>query len=153
MSLRLLGFLAPMLLVSCAGSAADSDSVVLKGQRFAVEVVATPEEQQRGLMFRDEMDADAGMLFVYARPQPQEFWMKNTHIPLDILFFDDKARYMGAQLNVPTCRNDPCPTYPGPAPARYVLELNAGRAAALELAPGDVMQLPASMGNKKEVSN
>ncbi len=153
MTQRILSLLAPMLLLSCAGTAADADSVVLKGQRFTVEIVSTPEEQQRGLMFRDDLDADAGMLFVYSAPQPQQFWMKNTHLPLDILFFDDKARYLGAQLNVPTCRNDPCPTYPGPAPARYVLELNAGRAAALELAPGDVMQLPASLGMKKEVPN
>ena len=137
--------LLPLLLLACAGSNADGDSVVLKGQRFTVEIVDSVEEQTRGLMFRDELDADAGMLFVYAAPEPQSFWMKNTRIPLDIRFFDDAARYLGAQLNVPTCRGDPCPTYLGPAPARYVLELNAGRAATLGLEIGDALELPTSL--------
>ncbi|MEO6065134.1 MAG: DUF192 domain-containing protein [Lysobacterales bacterium] len=137
--------LIPLVLLACAGSGASGDSVVLKGQRFAVEIVDSPEEQQRGLMFREQMDADAGMLFVYAAPEPQAFWMKNTRIPLDILFFDDRARYLGGQLNVPTCRGDPCPSYPGPAPARYVLELNAGRAEALGLQPGDTLDLPSTL--------
>jgi len=137
--------LIPLLLLACAGTGASSDTVVLKGQRFTVEIVDTPEEQARGLMFRESLDADAGMLFVYPAPEPQAFWMKNTRIPLDILFFDDAARYLGAQLNVPTCRADPCPAYPGPAPARYVLELNAGRAEALGLQVGDPLVLPTTL--------
>ncbi len=137
--------LIPLLLLACSGSGASSDSVILKGQRFSVEVANSPEEQARGLMFREELDPDAGMLFVYAAPEPQAFWMKNTRIPLDILFFDNAARYLGAQLNVPTCRGDPCPSYPGPAPARYVLELNAGRAEALGLEVGDSLELPKSL--------
>jgi len=137
--------LLPLLLLACAGTGASGDTVVLKGQKFKVEIVDSPEEQARGLMFREELDPDAGMLFVYASAEPQAFWMKNTRIPLDILFFDDSARYLGAQLNVPICRGDPCPAYPGPAPARYVLELNAGRAEALGLQPGDPLKLPATL--------
>ncbi len=132
-------------LTGCMGSDVDRESVVLKGQRFDVEIVDTPEEQQRGLMFRDKLPHDAGMLFVYPAPEPQAFWMKNTRIPLDILFFDNEARYLGAQVNVPTCRGDPCPSYPGPSPARYVLELNAGRSAELGLEVGDALTLPAGL--------
>jgi len=145
MTLRLLLGSLTLLLFGCAGSAADGDTAVLAGQRFQVEIVDSPEEQARGLMFREELGADAGMLFVYATAEPQSFWMKNTRLPLDILFFDNNARYVGAQVNVPICRGDPCPSYPGPAPARYVLELNAGRAEALELKPGDRLQLPESL--------
>lgn len=137
--------LISLLFLACAGTGASGDSVVLKGQRFKVEIVDSQEEQMRGLMFREELGADAGMLFVYAAPEPQAFWMKNTRIPLDILFFDDAGRYLGAQLNVPTCRGDPCPTYPGPAPARYVLELNAGRSEALGLELGDPLVLPSTL--------
>lgn len=144
-SRSVVALLLPLLFLACAGSGAHGDSVVLKGQRFAVEIVDSPEEQQRGLMFRDELAENAGMLFVYPASEQQSFWMKNTRIPLDILFFDDAARYLGAQLNVPTCRGDPCPTYPGPSPARYVLELNAGRAEALELEVGDVLELPSTL--------
>lgn len=137
--------LIPLLLLACAGNGASGETVVLKGQRFKVEIVDTPEEQARGLMFREELDADAGMLFVYAAPEQQAFWMKNTRIPLDILFFDGAARYLGVQANVPICRADPCPAYPGPAPARYVLELNAGRAASLGLEVGDPLELPSNL--------
>lgn len=145
MTLRSVVLLLPLILLACRGAGADGDTVTLKGQRFAVEIVDSLEEQQRGLMFRDELDADAGMLFVYSAPEDQSFWMKNTRIPLDILFFDNEARYLGAQENVPTCRGDPCPSYPGPAPARYVLEINAGRSAALDLQPGDTLELPRSL--------
>ncbi len=148
MTLRSVVLLLPLILLACRGAGADGDTVTLKGQRFNVEIVDTPEKQARGLMFRDELDADAGMLFVYPQAEPQAFWMKNTRLPLDILFFDHDARYVGAQLNVPTCRGDPCPSYPGPAPARYVLELNAGRSAALDLQPGDRLELPRSLSEE-----
>ncbi len=145
MTLRSAVALISLVLLACAGTGASGDTVVLKGQRFKVEIVVSPEERARGLMFREAMDADSGMLFVFAAPEPQAFWMKNTRIPLDILFFDNAARYLGVQANVPICRGDPCPAYPGPAPARYVLELNAGRAEALGLEVGDPLQLPSTL--------
>lgn len=114
--------------------------VALGGERFDVELATTPREMARGLMFRDELPDGHGMLFVYEREGRRSFWMKNTRIPLDILFFDGERRLINWHTAEP-CRSDPCPGYPSSAPARYVLELNAGKASALGLAPGDRLEL------------
>lgn len=122
---------------ACSGSRA-SPHVDLGGQRFAVEVADDFDERARGLMFRDSMPADSGMLFVHEREAPLAYWMKNTEIPLDILYFDAQRRLVSIQRRVPPCSaGDRCPSYPSAGPAKYVLELNAGRSDALELQPGD----------------
>jgi uncharacterized membrane protein (UPF0127 family) len=88
-------------------------------------------------MFRDAMDADHGMLFIHEVQAPQAYWMKNTRIPLDILYFDEDYRLVSVQQRVPPCRSDPCAQYPSDGPARYVLELNSGTADKLGVKPGD----------------
>jgi uncharacterized protein len=124
-----------LLLGGCAS--AGTPWVELGGQRYAVEVADDDAERARGLMFRDELPADRGMLFIHEREEPQAYWMKNTHIPLDILFFDDARRLVTQQRDVPPCSlGDACPPYPSDEPARYVLELNAGEAARLKLEDG-----------------
>ncbi len=121
---------------------ASEPKVELKGESFTVAIADSLDEQARGLMFVRDMPHDRGMLFVYASPQPQAFWMKNCDIPLDILFFDADARFINAHYEVPICSADPCPHYASTAPARYVLELNAGVGRALGLARGDTLKLP-----------
>lgn len=124
-----------LLLGGCAS--ARTPWVELGGQRYSVEVADDEAERARGLMFRDELAAGHGMLFIHEREEPQAYWMKNTRIPLDILFFDDARRLVAQQRDVPACSlGDGCPPYPSDAPARYVLELNAGEAARLELRDG-----------------
>lgn len=114
--------------------------VELKGKRFAVEVADDGQERARGLMFREEMAADHGMLFIHDRQMPLAYWMKNTRIPLDILYFDDARRLVSQQRDVPPCSlGDNCPPYPSDAPARYVLELNAGQAEQMGLEDGAVL--------------
>ena len=136
-----IGFsLATALLAT--GCAAGEPVVRLKGQSYTVEVADDMAEQARGLMFRREMAPDRGMLFVYPRAEPQAFWMKNCYIPLDILFFDDGARFINGHYGVPVCSADPCPSYAAEKPARYVLELNANVGKALGLEPGDVLSIP-----------
>ena len=111
--------------------------VELQGQRFAVEVADDNEERARGLMFRDSMEDDRGMLFIHDSEMNLAYWMKNTKIPLDILYFDSKRRLVSQQRDVPPCSlGNACPPYPSMAPARYVLELNAGQAAKLGLKEG-----------------
>ena len=132
---------AALLLAACP-LALGAPTVELKGNRFVVEIADQPEEQVRGLMFRRELPADHGMLFVYPVADRQSFWMKNCYLPLDILYFDDQARLINAHYGVPVCRGDPCPLYWSEAPARYVLELNAGVGRALGLEPGDKLTLP-----------
>lgn len=133
--------LALCLTTSCA-SAGNEAWVELKGKRFNVEIADEEPERQRGLMFRDEMPADDGMFFIHDELAPQAYWMKNTKIPLDILYFDDSLRLVSAQQRVPPCSmGDRCPPFPSEGPARYVLELNAGLAEQLGVKPGDQLIL------------
>ena len=120
---------------------ADDTSVTLKGHRFTVEQANDPATQQRGLMFRDSMPADHGMLFNFDHPAMQTFWMKNCRMPLDILYFDENYKLVSVQQRVPACRSEPCPTYPSEGPSKYVLELNAGVADKLGVKPGDVLSV------------
>ena len=134
-----------LLLVS--GCATGQDTwVEIGGKRYAVEIADDNEERARGLMFRDELPADRGMLFVHDREEPLAYWMKNTKIPLDILYFDTQRRLVAQQRDVPPCTlGDGCPPYPSQAPARYVLELNAGQAEQLKLQVGDELRLAPSI--------
>jgi uncharacterized membrane protein (UPF0127 family) len=118
--------------------AADT-TVTLKGHRFHVEQADDPGSQQRGLMFRDSMPDDHGMLFNFPDEQVRSFWMKNCRMPLDILYFDANYKMVSMQQRVPACRSDPCPAYPSEGPARYVLELNAGTADKLGVKAGDAL--------------
>ncbi|HEY4581944.1 MAG TPA: DUF192 domain-containing protein [Lysobacter sp.] len=134
-----------LLLVS--GCATGQDAwVEIGGKRYAVEVADDDGERARGLMFRDELPADRGMLFVHDREEPLAYWMKNTRIALDILYFDTQRRLVAQQRDVPPCTlGDACPPYPSRAPARYVLELNAGQAERLKLRNGDELRLAPSI--------
>jgi hypothetical protein len=122
-------------LSACAN--ADTPWVELAGRRFHVEVVADEAGRTRGLMFRDALPADHGMLFVFEREEPLAFWMKNTRIPLDILYFDANRRLVSAAENTPPCSaGNRCPNYPSKGMARFTLELNAGIARELDVQPG-----------------
>ncbi len=90
-------------------------------------------------MDRTSMPADHGMLFMFQDDEPRTFWMKNTLIPLDMLFFDAAHKLVAIQADAQPCRADPCKLYPSNSPVRYVLELNAGIAAKLGLHKGDVI--------------
>ncbi len=135
----LLLLLLPGLITGCS---AGQPSVQLKGERFSVEIADDEAERQRGLMFRETMAPSAGMLFLFERKEPLAFWMKNTRIPLDILYFDEQWKLVGWSLNTPPCsRGDQCPSYPSQAPARYVLELNAGTSERLGVKLGDSLDV------------
>jgi uncharacterized membrane protein (UPF0127 family) len=102
--------------------------------RFAVELAVTPQQRAQGLMFRERMPAEAGMLFLYPAPQMISMWMKNTLIPLDMLFIAEDGRIIHiAERAVPGS----LATFSSGQPARAVLELNGGTAARLNIAPGD----------------
>src|SRR5687767_449649 len=129
---HLLRFGIPCLAVLASAGCATAASeawVELKGQRFSVEVANDDTERARGLMFRDELAADRGMIFVHDAEEPQAYWMKNTKIPLDIFYFDSARKLVSVQERVPPCSlGDGCPPFPSDGPAKYVLELNAGAA-------------------------
>ena len=133
-----IGLLVLLLLSGCANGA---QWVKIGGERYAVEIADDDAERARGLMFRDLLAEGHGMLFIHDREEPQAYWMKNTRIPLDILYFDDSRMLVAQQRDVPPCSlGDACPPYPSNAPARYVLELNAGEAARLQLKDGAMLE-------------
>jgi YVTN family beta-propeller protein len=94
--------------------------------RIFVEVPDDREEFARGLMFRKHLPWNAGMLFAFDDEGTRRFWMKNTLIPLDMVFFDSSSKIIDIKENVPPCKQEECPTYPSKEPAQYVLEVNAG---------------------------
>lgn len=108
--------------------------------QFRVEVMDDAAEREHGLMFRESLPRFSGMLFVYDTPQPVAFWMKNTLIPLDMLFFDGTGRLVRLKENaVP---HDETPVVGGEA-IRYVLEVNGGLAAELGIDDGAEIRSPA----------
>ncbi len=107
---------------------------------FTVEVADTNAERSQGLMFREKMADDAGMLFVYQRPQHTYFWMRNTLIPLDMIFADPQGQVTRVHANaVPGDET----AIDGGRGVKYVLEINGGRAAALGIKPGSLLRHPA----------
>jgi YVTN family beta-propeller protein len=94
--------------------------------RVFVEVTDDAEEHMRGLMFRQHLPWNAGMLFAFNNEEPRAFWMKNTLLPLDMIFVSDNSEIVDIIENVPPCEQDPCSIFPSEESAQYVLEVNAG---------------------------
>ncbi|HAC64596.1 MAG TPA: DUF192 domain-containing protein, partial [Cyanothece sp. UBA12306] len=111
-------------------------------QVIELEVAQTPEQQQLGLMYRQSLEDNRGMLFPFDPPRPVKFWMKNVSIPLDMIFLLD-GEVKAIENNVPPCNQTPCPTY-GPSIAidiDQVIELRGGRAEELGIKPGDLLKI------------
>ncbi|WP_029006747.1 DUF192 domain-containing protein [Azospirillum halopraeferens] len=102
--------------------------------RFDVELALTSAQQAQGLMFRETMAADAGMLFVYDRPQPAAFWMKNTLITLDMLFVGSDGRIVNIHERAVPGSLD---AVRSAGPVKGILEINGGMSARLGIRPGD----------------
>lgn len=100
-----------------------------------VEIADEPDERHQGLMDRDAMPADAGMLFVYPEVGPRSFWMENTRIPLSIAFMDETGRI----LNIEDMRPYDRTSVPSAGPAMYALEMNQGWFEANNVHVGDVV--------------
>lgn len=149
MSARFVALIA-LLLVSLT-ACVRTPWVELDGHRYSIEIADDNAERARGLMFRDELAADHGMLFIHDDEEPLAYWMKNTHIPLDILYFDHALKLVGEQRNVPPCTaGNACPSYPSNAPALYVLELNAGQAEKIGLKKGDALKVDPKIALKSK---
>lgn len=104
---------------------------------FGVEIADTSEERTKGLMYRENMEENHGMFFIFDSESELNFWMKNTYIPLDIIFFDVDKKVLSIHKNVQPCKNDPCELYSSLRPAKYVLEVNAGVSDLLNVQEGD----------------
>lgn len=133
--------LCVLMLATCTSCASSEPSVELGGKTFRVEIAETQEKQALGLMFRDSMPRNEGMIFIFPNEAPRSFWMKNTRIPLDIMYFDKDLKLVSISADTPPCRVSRCPSYPSSKPAMYVLELNAGMAAELGVGPGELLEI------------
>lgn len=102
-----------------------------------VEIVDTPDSRARGLMYRRDLGPDAGMLFLFPTEAPQSFWMKNTPLPLDMIFIGSSRRVVGIVVNTRPFSTEPRSVG---VPSQYVLEVNAGFSAMHGIAPGDLVE-------------
>jgi uncharacterized membrane protein (UPF0127 family) len=134
---------AVMAMLAVSGCDAGGPWVEVEGQRFSVEIADDDATRAQGLMFRDEMADDHGMLFIFPDQRMRSFWMKNTRIPLDIIYIDRDFEVVSISADTPPCRsrNRRCPSYPSEGPAQYVLEINGGLAAEYGIEPGDRIQV------------
>lgn len=111
-------------------------AIIPNGTKIQLEVARTPQEQAMGLMYRQALPDNRGMLFEFDSPQPVSFWMLNVPVPLDMVFLrKGTVQYIAA--SVPPCRQKPCPTYGPKTLIDRVIELRSGRAAELSLKRGD----------------
>lgn len=109
-----------------------------------VEVAETPGERERGLMYREELDIEDGMLFVFPDEDYRGFWMKNTLIPLDIIFVDKKRRIINIEeaYPEPNTLDENLKTYRSEEPAKYVIETNSSFTERKNVEEGDRVDIP-----------
>jgi len=117
----------------------ESTTMTIKDQKFTVEIANTPLQTERGLMYRDAMPADHGMLFIMPTYEKTAFWMKNTRFPLDIIFLDQSGKVLQIDDRKPFDETGSGPS----VPVRYVIELNEGMSQKIGLKKGDTVQIPA----------
>ena len=110
------------------------------GAVYRVELARTPEEQAQGLMFRESLPVNAGMLFLFPDRGVHHFWMKNTMIPLDMIWMERDGKVLFVSADTPPCKADPCPTYGPDQPASSVLEIAGGMAKKEKVEAGSVVR-------------
>ncbi len=113
--------------------------ITIAQQTIGLEVASTPLQQEIGLMSRTELAADRGMLFPFNPPRGVSFWMKNTLIPLDLIYLHQGI--VKQIYTAPPCKTENCSTYPSNNIIDQVIELPAGRAQALGLKRGDRLNI------------
>ena len=126
-----------LFLLGCTSS---QDIVTIKTTSteipLTVEIADSIDEQAIGLMYRTELSADSGMLFIFSEEKQRVFWMKNTKIPLDIIFVDSTGTIVDLKENFEPCVVSDCEKYYS-KPALYALEVNAGFVEEKRIAVGD----------------
>ena len=140
-------FTALLLLAGCEDKPSSGLATVpmqLGSKQFTLEVADRTDSRTYGLMRRDSMPADHGMIFVFGEEEPRGFWMKNCRIPLDIVFVD----HAGKVVSVKQMKAYDVNTTPSDGPAQYAIELNVGAASAAGVTPGMTLTLPPGLSSK-----
>ncbi len=160
--------LAAMVILAAAACAARADTddppavpansttpktpqaITAGGTTISLELALTPEEIGQGLMYRPHLAEESGMLFLFRQERVPSFWMKDTMIPLDLLFLDGQGVILEISENAQPCAVEPCPQYIPANAAWAVLEVNAGFAARHRLAAGDTLTFANVPGYPKD---
>jgi uncharacterized membrane protein (UPF0127 family) len=117
--------------------------MTIGSKTYTLEIAAKTADRNRGLMYRDSMPADHGMIFAFAEPEEQSFWMKNTRIPLDILFLDPGGKIVSIQRMEPYVERGT----KSKGAAQFAVELNGGEAKTTGVKEGDVVRIPDEVRN------
>ena len=105
-----------------------------------VEIAQRAEDLKRGLQFREHLEENEGMLFIFDSPSVHYFWMKDTRIPLDMIWIDEARKIIFMAQDVQPCKEDPCPSYGPDQKANYVLEVNGGFVKRRGIQIGDTIE-------------
>jgi uncharacterized membrane protein (UPF0127 family) len=138
--------LSPLLslcLLGCSSNSTEDSLSTLprlftdQGDSIYLEIADDSKKRRDGLMFRTQLDTNKGMVFVFEDESTRSFWMKNTLIPLDVIYLSSDLMIVDIQSMPPCGDLNPCPSYPSYVASRYAVELNAGTADRLHLEIGD----------------
>ncbi len=133
-------YYAKILLAPNSGPS--SSSLVCFGNNcFQAELAVTETQREKGLMNRDKLESDKGMLFIFEKEGIYSFWMKNTLIPLDMIWLNSNKEIVFIATDVQPCKTLICPSTVPQAKAKYVLEINAGIVQKIGLKVGDIMEI------------
>ena len=133
-------FVFLVMIASCKSENAVFIDNVNEKIKVNVEIADSPEERAAGLMFRESLGENSGMLFIFDDEKTRSFWMKNTLIPLDMVFISEDLEIIDIKYAVP-CREDPCISYVSKEPAEYVLEVNENFTIRNDIAIGNTINL------------
>jgi hypothetical protein len=137
-----------LLLIPASGCLNGETPVVVvkfeNGATIKADIAKNQDERARGLMFRESLEENSGMLFVFEEEGHHAFWMKNVRFPLDILWLDRDLRVVHISANTPPCIAEPCGIYASPKPAKYVLEVKANFTHENNIKIGDQLFLDVS---------
>jgi hypothetical protein len=130
------GYLLLIIFSVEAGTSAvsfDRAQFIINGDSYTLEIAETSKQRQRGLMYRRQLDMHNGMLFIYPQPGKHRIWMKNTHMPLSVIWVDENLIVIDVQI-LPPCESDPCQIYGVARASKYIIELNS---QVRDIIPGD----------------
>lgn len=143
MKQKILSVLISILIIALAGCGLEPPTIKISVENNSrvvavkVEIADTREKRERGLMYRAKLDGNKGMWFQFDAEEPQAFWMKNTLMPLDIMFFNGDGDIVKIIRNMESCKLEPCPYYSSEVPAKYALEVAAGFVERNSIEAGD----------------
>lgn len=145
-------FLSGLIIFSFFKKTEKETRICFEDRCFSVELALTPEERKTGLMFRQKLDRNKGMLFVFENEGEYSFWMSNVLFPLDIIWINKDKKIVFIAENCQPCLDSFCPNIKPEEKAKYVLEINGGLVSEIGLSLGDKLEFDLNLNNFREKS-